>query len=131
MAGGQQHGFAADFAAEFAEGNDRAGEGDRADQNAQVDFDFMNSFFRPGQRGCSIHEAGIADQHRRDTDETVHDRDQFRHLGHFHFERGARTDQTADYQRNDQNTVSRKGRVQYRRQNGDRHPDHTVIVPAP
>ena len=51
VAAGQQHGFAADSAAEFAEGNDRAGEGDRADQNAQVDFNFMNRFFRSGQRG--------------------------------------------------------------------------------
>ena len=78
-----------------------------------------------------IDEIGIADQHRRDTDETVHDCDQLRHLGHFHLESSSRSDHSANNQRNDQDPVSRKGRIQHRRQNGNRHPDHAVIVAAP
>ena len=32
-----------------------------------------------------IHEIGETDQHRRQTDQTVQDRYQLRHLGHFDF----------------------------------------------
>jgi hypothetical protein len=48
MAAGQLLGLAVDLSGELAEGDDRAGEGDRADEDAEEDLDLQNADFDPG-----------------------------------------------------------------------------------
>ncbi len=80
--------------------------GHRADQNAEVDLDFVNDLLRRRQtRSGRIHEVGEADQHGRQTDQAVQDGDQFRHLRHLHAAREAEADEPADDQPADQDGV--------------------------
>ncbi|KAF5299739.1 hypothetical protein FQA39_LY19170 [Lamprigera yunnana] len=62
MAARQQQRLAADLAVELAKGDQRAREGDGADQDADVDFDFVNDFLGALQRGRCIDITGKTHQ---------------------------------------------------------------------
>ena len=101
----QGQGLATDLAVELAKGNQRAGEGDHADQDADVDLDFVDRLFgRVQGHADAVHQVvgrarievvGKADQRGGQTDQAVHERNQFRHLRHLHGACGVQADAAA------------------------------------
>ena len=76
--------FAADFAVELAKGNQRAGEGYRADKDAEEHFHQVDGvhFFGNVAR---VNKAVKAHQHCCQANKAVQQGDEFGHFGHFHF----------------------------------------------
>ena len=72
---------------EFQEGDDRAGEGDRADGEAERHLDDRIRMdaraFRDAEGFRRIERAG-RDEHRREADQRVEHRHELRHRGHLH-----------------------------------------------
>ncbi len=131
----QQQRLAADASRQLAECNQRAGEGYRADQHTDIDLHFMDRLFRAAEIGrCSrIDVTRIADQRRSQTNQAVHQRNQFRHLRHLHGARGIQSDAAAHQHGRDdpRNAGWRYMRPEYGCQHRDGHADHAVQIAAP
>ncbi len=130
---GQQQRLAADPRRQLAEGDQRAGEGDGADQDADVDLHLVDRFLgRRREHRRRVDVAGEADQARGQADEAVHQRDQFGHLRHLHLLRRVQTDGSADDERADDPRVARRrdARPQHGREHGKGHADHAEDVAA-
>ena len=90
---------AAHAARQFQERDHRAGEGQRADGDAERHFDQalrMDVAGRADVEGFGRIERAGRDQHRGHADQRVERRDQFRHRGHRHPARDHRADAAAD-----------------------------------
>ena len=118
--------FAADFAVEFAEGDERAGKGYRADEDADEDFNEMDGVhFRGDVAGGGV--AADADEDCGEADEAVQERNQFGHLRHFDFVRLVDTEGGADEHGEDD--VAQPGAVAVEGgDKGDGHADDAVEV---
>ncbi len=132
---GKQHGLAGDLGGELAEGDHRPGERHGADQHAQVHLDLVDRVLggREADRHRRIDEVGVADEHRREADEAVHQRHQLGHLRHLHDARRIQADCRADGHRADDVRQAGGGHLhaEDRGDHGDRHADHSVQVAAP
>ena len=62
MATWEHQRFAANHAVEFSECDDRAGEGDRTDEDAKIDLDVVDGFLGTRQNVGGIEESGKTDQ---------------------------------------------------------------------
>ena len=129
----QQHRLAADLAREFAEGNDRAGEGDGADVDADVDLEFVDGFLGAGEDDRGVNVAGKADQASRQADQAVHQRNQLGHLRHLHGAGSIEADAAADDHGADDpgDAGQADPRAEDGCQHGDGHADDAVEVAAP
>ena len=126
-------GLAADLAGQFAESDERAGEGDRTDQDADVDFHFVDDLFSAFEGNRWVHVTGETNQARCQTNKAVHQRDQFRHLRHLHLFGGIQTDRSANHHGADDpgNTRSADTDTENRGQHSNSHADNPVhIAPA-
>ena len=85
---GQEQRPRADGAAQLAERDHRAGEGHRADEDADLDLDVVRQL----DGAARLHERADADEHRGHADEAVQHRDELGHRRHLH----ARGDEAAD-----------------------------------
>ena len=133
VTGRQQQRATADPAAELGKGDDRAREGERADQHADINLDLVDDFFDLGREtNAVVHEVHIADQHRRQPDQAMQYRDQFRHLGHLNLSGQGQADRAADqhHYNNDRDIIG-DFRPGDGGEDGDRHADDAVdIAPA-
>jgi len=88
VAGRQGQRLAGDACTQLAECDNRAGEGDCADQHPEVDLHLVDGLQHLGVRafemGIRVQVAGEAHQNGGQTHEAVQDGDQLRHLGHLH-----------------------------------------------
>jgi hypothetical protein len=129
----QQQRVAGDLAGQLAKGDHRAGEGHGTDQDADVDLDFVDGLLGAAhlRRSGRVDVVGETDQHRREADHAVHQRDQFRHLRHLHGAGRIDADGT-DHHRGDDPRVTGTAdtRTEDRRQNGDGHADDAVEIAA-
>ena len=132
MPGRQQQWLAADLAGQLAESDHRAREGHRTDEDADVDLDFVDGLLGTGELDRGIDVARKADQTGSQTDQTVHQRDEFRHLRHLHLARGIETDAATDEHGADDpgHTGHGDARPEHRRQHGDGHADDAVEIAA-
>ena len=121
---------AADLSGKLAESDHRAREGDCTDQDADVDLYLMNGLLDARERGRGIQKVGITYQYCSQTYQTVHQSDQFRHLGHFDLFGRKDTDCTTDRDTNDQGEVTGFShlRTKHCRENRDGHPEDAVEV---
>jgi len=93
--------LAVDLAGELAEGHDRAGEGHRADEDADVDLHLVDGLLGAGELDRGVDVAGEAHEAGRQAHEAVHERDQLGHLRHLHHPGRIQADAAADDQRAD------------------------------
>src|SRR5690606_23556760 len=100
--------LSADESMEFGKRDHRTGKGDRADAHTDVDLDAVNHRFGPNEVILWIEQRCESDKHRRRTDEAVEQRDELRHLSHFHSAREHPTDQRSGNQREREHSVSSK-----------------------
>jgi len=148
MPTGQLVRLAADLAGQLAEGNHRAGEGHRADEDSEHHFDLQEGQLRrrlarqrrreggqpiQGDTGLlhrqhagALHVGVPADEHRRQADEAMQRRHQLRHLGHFDLARQPGADRGADQHHRNQPAEAADIRPQRRERHGDRHADDAV-----
>ena len=126
----QQHRLTADHTAELAVGNHRAGKGQRADSDTDIDLDFMDGFLDPGVLDRRVHEIGETDQYRGEPDQAVQDRDQFRHLRHLHPARQDKADNAADDHDADKHLVVRGDECRNGHYHRDNHTDDAEQVAA-
>ena len=97
--------FTADFAVQLAEGDERAGEGHGADEDADEDFNEVDGVHFGGDvAGGGV--AADADQDGGEADEAVQERDQLRHLCHFDFARFVDADGGTNHHRQQDVTES-------------------------
>ncbi|MNM48332.1 hypothetical protein D3C81_593140 [compost metagenome] len=94
------------LARQFAEGDHRAGEGDGTNRRTEEQLQAVTGGDRIADVGDDTHRLGLqhrsdGNEHGRQTDHAVHERNQFRHLGHFHPLGHDRAGGTADQQAND------------------------------
>jgi hypothetical protein len=82
---------------------------------------------------AGIDVVGKTDEHRREADHAVHQRDQFGHLRHLDGACRINTDARADHHGSNDPRVTGAAdvRAEDRRQNGDGHADDTVQIAAP
>jgi len=96
--------LAIDLAGELAEGDDRTGEGDRTNEDAEENLDLQDveldrrlvgkdrgKAMQAGMRGvthgsdiCRLEMSVVADEDGCETDERMHGRDELRHFRHLH-----------------------------------------------
>ena len=132
VAPGQQHRLAVDLARQLAEGDHRAREGHRADQDPDVDLELVDGLLGTGELDRGVDVARVADEARGEADQAVHQRDELGHLRHLHGARGVEADAAADDHGPDDpgQARHRDARTEDRRQHGDRHADDAVQVAA-
>ena len=125
--------LAGDQALELTEGDDRAGEGDRADGDAKAhldqagDLDLARCTDVVGLRRV---ERGRRHQHRCQAHQAVEGRDQLRQRRHLDLKRDHRTDGAADDDAEQDQPVGDDARERQRRDHGDRHADDAVEIAA-
>lgn len=131
MAGREEQGGAADLAAEFSEGDDGAGEGDGTDQDAEVDLDVVDDFFRSAEWVGCIEKCAEPYKHGGKADEAVQHGDELGHGGHFYAcgENGA-NDRTDDDDGGDDMEVA-DGGVKEGGGHGKNHSGDAVEVSSP
>ena len=135
----QHQRLAGNRALQLAEGDHGAGEGNRADEDAEIDLDIVDRLLDAlvVLGGLGIDEAADADQNRGEADETVQDRHQLRHLGHLDLQGHRDADQRPDDHGRHEN--ERRHAVGFgveeegddRGRHGDRHADDAVDIAAP
>ncbi len=133
MTRGQDQRVAADAARQLAERDHRAGEGHRADQDAEVGLDVVDGQFdaQVVLEPARVHEVGETHRHRRQAHQAVQDGDQLGHLGHLHPARGPQPDGAAHHQGADQQGVLCGDEAEHRGGQRDRHADDAVpVTPA-
>ena len=86
---------------EFHERDDRTGERDSTDEDAQEHLGGVDRGERPLVLGTGLEEGVVAHEYGGDADETVQHRDEFGHAGHLNRPCTPRTDHTADRHCND------------------------------
>ena len=99
-------------AVELGEGNDRAGEGDRADGDAERHLDQRLRMDLAGvadAEGLRRVKRGGGDQHRGKADQRVEGGDELRHRGHRNAPRDRRADRAAGAKRDDQEQPGEEG----------------------
>ncbi|MNQ78353.1 hypothetical protein D3C85_932620 [compost metagenome] len=102
------------LARQLAEGNYRTGEGDGTNRRAKEQLhavtgrDRITQLFDDAQR-LRLDHGGDGDEHGGHTDHAVHERDQFRHLGHFNALGHDRTGRAAHQQADDHIADTRGG----------------------
>ena len=84
----------------------------------------------PSKCAVRIHEAGEADEDRRESDQAVQDGDELGHLGHLHAAREDEADAAADQQRQHQLDIVLRDDAEDGREQRDRHTDDAVPVAA-
>src|SRR5690606_11871050 len=116
-------------------GDHRAGEGDRADQDPQIDLDHVDGVLGAGVggRGDRIDVGGEAHQRCGQTHQRVHGGHQLGHLGHLHLPGGVEPYAAADEQGDDDPGDAAGGDVgaEYGGQHRQGHADDAVEVAAP
>ncbi len=122
---------------QLQERDHRAGEGQRADGDAERHFDQAGGVNGAGLadiEGLRRIEGAGGDQHRGHADQRVEGGDQFRHRGHRHAAGDHRADGAADRNaENDEGPGEFVGRRMARERRGDRdrHADHAEQVALP
>ena len=122
VAGGQRDRLAAHAAGQFEEGDDRAGEGDGADGDAERHFDqalLVDVAFAADAEGRRRIEGARRHQHRGHADQRVEGGDQFRHRGHRHPARDHRADAAAERDAGDHQAPGEAVGRRMRGQRGD------------
>ena len=137
VAGGQKDGRAAHASGQFQERDHRAGEGHRADGNADRHLDQARLVDRTG--GADIESGGCIErsrrhQHRRHADQRMERGHQLRHRGHGHAAGNDGAGAAADGEAEDDEHPGagpERRMVGKRRDDGDRHADHAEQVALP
>ena len=117
---------------QLQEGDDRAGEGDRADGDAETHLDAADGGDIAGDGIQDAERRRIEvgrdpDQHRRHADEAVEARDEFRHRGHLDLAGDVIADAAADRDRADDQRQADTVLDQRRADRND-HADHAEAV---
>ena len=125
VAAGSKSGLPPILAAELAKGDQRAGEGDRADQDADVDLHLVDDLFRALQLDGGIDIAGKPHQAGRQAHQAVHERNQLGHLRHLDDLGGIEANAAATASAHDPGHATRAdARAKHGGQHGQRHADH-------
>ena len=134
MPTGQQQGLATDLARELAEGDERAGESDGTDEDADVDLHFMDRLLGGRRKhGGGVDVTGKAHQAGGQAHQAVHQRDELGHLRHLDLLRRKEADAAADDKGTGDpgNTGRRDTGTEHGGQHGNGHADHAEQVAAP
>ena len=101
----QEQRLAADEALQLAERDDRSGERDRADEDAEEGLDLVHARLDAGKGMTRIERDRKPHEHRGEPDEAVEDRHQLRHRRHADARREQRADGAANRQHREQQRV--------------------------
>src|SRR5690606_9599838 len=123
----------ADAAIELAESDQRTRERYRADQDADIDLDFVDDFLGALELQRGIDVAGKPHQAGGEAHQAVHQGHQFRHLGHFDYPGGVQAYGAAYDQRchDPGNARCIDTRPEHRGQHGQGHAENTEPGSAP
>jgi hypothetical protein len=128
---GQDERPAGDPSAEFSEGENRARERHGANQDPEVGLDVVDGLRRAGERRAVAEDVGKADEHGRQADEAVQDRDELRHLRHLHPAGEHEADRAAGRQRRQQKPQVGSDHADDRRDERDGHAGNPGGVALP
>ncbi len=131
MTTGNRDRLTADRAPQLQEGDDRSGEGDRTDEDANEDLDFMNQHLACRNLDAGFDVAGDSDQHRGETDEAVQHRNQFGHSRHRHACRQHRADHDCRNDPDRHRRVTAGHHAKNRRSDRQQHADDAQHVASP
>ena len=127
----QQQRFAADEALQLPERDDRSGERDGADEDADEGLDLVHARFDAGEGMTRIERDRQPHEHRGEPDKAVQDGHHLRHRRHADARREQRADGAANRQHREQQRVVGNARTERRGDDRDHHPHDAVEIAAP
>ena len=130
MARRQDHRLAADLSGQLAEGDHRARERHRADQDTEIGLDVVDGQLDAFEVRRRVHEVREADEDSRETDQAVQNGNKLGHLGHLHATREDEADTAAGEQCQHQLDIVLRHDTKDGREQRDRHTDDAVPVAA-